>query len=397
MGVLRAWLNSWRDQEQEQNIMEQPIEIFRNSKILSDEELKEYYQSVFNCCDANKDGLVSIFELKNFLETQEHIDIPDNVLECLYNKFDTNKDRQLDFEEFLEMINDRTFKETFRNIANRVLRFIIVPQMNRKTLKLRRTVTVTGSYESEVKCNKNIVGMLIISIIQVIFFYTNRALCPTYQIEAALVFTPFKRQEIYRYVTYIFLHSDQMHLYGNVIVQIIIGIPLEMVHSWRVLVVYIVGAIGGCLTHSVLDRFTPHNNGLETISTLVGASGAVFSIITAHIASVIMNWREMTHPAVHLLIFGVVIAIDVVYNLFKLTPEDPISYVTHAGGAVVGLLFGVNILRNLRVKKIEKIIWFGCLITLSALFAVFITLDAVMDDPEMEINTFQEQEPVECP
>uniref|UniRef100_A0A6P7GR23 Rhomboid-related protein 1-like isoform X2 n=1 Tax=Diabrotica virgifera virgifera TaxID=50390 RepID=A0A6P7GR23_DIAVI len=307
MGVLSGWLDSSGDQEQDQNnIMEQPIEIFRNSKILSDEELKEYYLSVFNCCDANKDGLVSIFELKTFLETQEHIDIPDNVLECLYNKFDTNKDRQLDFEEFLLMINDKTFKDTFRNIA-----------------------------------------------------------------------------------------TSEMHLYSNVIVQIVIGIPLEMVHSWRVIVVYIVGAIGGCLAHSVLDRFTPHKFGLDTISTLRGASGGVFSIFTAHIASVIMNWREMTHPAVHLLIFGVVIAIDVVYSLFRLTPEDPSSYLAHAGGAVVGLLFGVNILRNLRVKKVEKIIWFACLITLSALFAVFITLDAVMKVPYIE-NNATIANPVKC-
>uniref|UniRef100_A0A6P7H8T5 Rhomboid-related protein 1-like isoform X1 n=1 Tax=Diabrotica virgifera virgifera TaxID=50390 RepID=A0A6P7H8T5_DIAVI len=396
MGVLSGWLDSSGDQEQDQNnIMEQPIEIFRNSKILSDEELKEYYLSVFNCCDANKDGLVSIFELKTFLETQEHIDIPDNVLECLYNKFDTNKDRQLDFEEFLLMINDKTFKDTFRNIATRVLRFIIVPQMNRKTLKLRRTVTVTGTYESEVKCNKNIVGMLLISCLQVILYYTNRALCPEYPIDNALMFTPLRRQEIYRYVTYIFTHSSEMHLYSNVIVQIVIGIPLEMVHSWRVIVVYIVGAIGGCLAHSVLDRFTPHKFGLDTISTLRGASGGVFSIFTAHIASVIMNWREMTHPAVHLLIFGVVIAIDVVYSLFRLTPEDPSSYLAHAGGAVVGLLFGVNILRNLRVKKVEKIIWFACLITLSALFAVFITLDAVMKVPYIE-NNATIANPVKC-
>lgn len=69
------------------------------------------------------------------------------------------------------------------------------------------------------------------------------------------------------------------HLAVNLLVQILLGIPLEMVHKgWRVLVVYLAGVIAGSMGTSLTD---PH-------VFLAGASGGVYSLIAAHIASVIM-------------------------------------------------------------------------------------------------------------
>ena len=63
------------------------------------------------------------------------------------------------------------------------------------------------------------------------------------------------------------------------IVQIFIGIPLEMVHGWwRVLVIYFAGVVAGSLGTSITDP----------TSKLAGASGGVYSLITAHIATIIM-------------------------------------------------------------------------------------------------------------
>uniref|UniRef100_A0A6P7H213 Uncharacterized protein LOC114345108 n=1 Tax=Diabrotica virgifera virgifera TaxID=50390 RepID=A0A6P7H213_DIAVI len=88
-------------------------------KILNNPELHEFFKSVFNRCDTDKNGVVSVNELRTFLETQEEVEIPDDVLESLYRKFDKNKDRQLDFVEFLDMLTNRTFKETFYNVADK--------------------------------------------------------------------------------------------------------------------------------------------------------------------------------------------------------------------------------------------------------------------------------------
>lgn len=63
-----------------------------------------------------------------------------------------------------------------------------------------------------------------------------------------------------------------------------LGLPLEMVHKWwRVGIVYIAGVVAGSLASSITD---PH-------SYLAGASGGVYALLAAHLASVAINWSEM--------------------------------------------------------------------------------------------------------
>lgn len=70
-----------------------------------------------------------------------------------------------------------------------------------------------------------------------------------------------------------------MHLVVNLVVQIFLGVPLEMVHGWwRVLLIYFTGVVAGSLGTSITD---PR-------AKLAGASGGVYSIITAHIATIIL-------------------------------------------------------------------------------------------------------------
>jgi len=70
-----------------------------------------------------------------------------------------------------------------------------------------------------------------------------------------------------------------MHISFNILMQLVIGIPLEMVHKWwRVMIVYLAGVIAGSLATSVTD---PH-------IYLAGASGGVYALIFAHLASMII-------------------------------------------------------------------------------------------------------------
>ena len=62
-------------------------------------------------------------------------------------------------------------------------------------------------------------------------------------------------------------------------VQVVLGIPLEMVHSWwRVLIIYLAGVTAGSLGTSVAD---------PTVY-LAGASGGVYALLLAHIASLML-------------------------------------------------------------------------------------------------------------
>lgn len=65
----------------------------------------------------------------------------------------------------------------------------------------------------------------------------------------------------------------------NVIAQLLLGVPLEMVHKWwRVLTIYMLGVLSGSLLTSITD---------PTVK-LVGASGGVYSVITAHFATLLI-------------------------------------------------------------------------------------------------------------
>lgn len=70
-----------------------------------------------------------------------------------------------------------------------------------------------------------------------------------------------------------------MHLCTNLFVQLALGIPLEMVHHWwRLLIVYMAGVIAGSLGTSVADPNV----------FLAGASGGVYALLLAHLASLIL-------------------------------------------------------------------------------------------------------------
>ena len=45
-----------------------------------------------------------------------------------------------------------------------------------------------------------------------------------------LIFHPLKKYEVWRFVTYMFVHSGYFHIIFNVLIQLALGIPLEMVH-----------------------------------------------------------------------------------------------------------------------------------------------------------------------
>lgn len=177
-----------------------------------------------------------------------------------------------------------------------------------------------------------------------------------------LMFDPQRRKEVWRFVTYLFVHIGYEHLLFNLAVQIFLGVILEMVHErWRVLTIYFAGIVAGSLGTSV---FNP------TVK-LAGASGGVYALITAHIVTVILNWKHMQYPPTQLLGFLIVIITDMatgVHSAYNNKVED-ISYVAHGCGALAGLLVGFPVLRKLSEDKKKRWFQYVGLILLVALIA----------------------------
>jgi len=126
--------------------------------------------------------------------------------------------------------------------------------------------------------------------------------------------------------------------------------------AWRVAAVYLSGVLAGSLWTSVLN----------SVVFLSGASGGVYALITAHLGTVIMNHREMSHPWLRVGVVTLTAATDIgVYiyqTVFLGQPAKPVSYPAHIAGAVSGLLVGVLCLRNLSWEPHQRIIWIACLV-----------------------------------
>lgn len=73
-----------------------------------------------------------------------------------------------------------------------------------------------------------------------------------------------------------FVHKGVSHILANILMQLMLGLPLEIVHKWRIVVVYLCGVLAGSIGTSLT---TPH-------IYLVGASAGVYALLTAHLADV---------------------------------------------------------------------------------------------------------------
>lgn len=148
-------------------------------------------------------------------------------------------------------------------------------------------------------------------------------------------------RQIWRYLTYSFVHAGLFHVTFNILVQLVLGIPLEMVHAaWRVAAVYLSGVLAGSLWTSVIKPGV----------FLSGASGGVYALITAHLGTVIMNHREMSHPWLRVGVVSLTAATDVCVYIYQTAvlgqPAKPVSYPAHIAGAVAGLLVRRSVLQS---------------------------------------------------
>ena len=216
-----------------------------------------------------------------------------------------------------------------------------------------------------------------------------------------LVYNPGKRYQAWRFFTYSFVHSGIEHIFVNIILQLLVGPVLEMTNSWwRVGLVYVVGVVSGSLAMSVI----------HPEAFLAGASGGVYALACAHLAAILLNWREdslilrqrlrnkkATSPTFgkivrvgRVLVVGGIIGVDIVTAIASSVSgvKNSTSYTAHTAGVVMGMLVGIIILKNRRVQFWEQ--WLRLVsCTLAAVFLlvmIFINIFAtnlfIADDTE---------------
>ncbi|XP_017138113.1 protein rhomboid isoform X1 [Drosophila miranda] len=197
--------------------------------------------------------------------------------------------------------------------------------------------------------------------------------------DSMFIYRPDKRHEIWRFLCYMVLHAGWLHLGFNVAVQLLFGLPLEMVHgSTRIACIYFSGVLAGSLGTSIFDP--------EVF--LVGASGGVYALLAAHLANVLLNYHQMRYGVVRLLHILVFVSFDFGFAIYAryagedvllsssaaddvqqhhAATEAAVSFVAHLAGAVAGLTIGLLVLKSFEQKLHENLLWWIALGTYSAL------------------------------
>lgn len=250
------------------------------------------------------------------------------------------------------------------------------------------------AYAEEFTCNPPTVFMLAITALQTGFFvYLSVHLSDAHGLEitwdgpvpycSVLIYNPYRRWEAWRYLTYMFVHIGIAHYVFNMIMQLLVGVFLEMeqegwIGSLRVLAVYLAGVLAGSLGTSLTDPNT----------YVAGASGGVYSLIAAHLATVLINWSEDNTVKIRKVIhtpltrtvritFIVILTMhDVaiaVYSKYFSDAPNRTGFMGHLCGACAGLLVGVFALQNRRVRKWEPVMQWICL----AIFMLLVTFAVV--------------------
>ena len=150
-------------------------------------------------------------------------------------------------------------------------------------------------YADTFKCWPPPYFIMLVSIIEVLCFVYHLLTNPpnaSVPIDSIFIYRPDKKHEIWRFIFYMLLHASWIHLTFNLIVQVLIGIPLEMVHgSGRIACIYFAGVLAGSLGTSIFDKN----------AFLCGSSGGVYALLAAHLANIMLNYSNMEYGIVRLL------------------------------------------------------------------------------------------------
>ncbi|KRY91629.1 Protein rhomboid [Trichinella pseudospiralis] len=184
--------------------------------------------------------------------------------------------------------------------------------------------------------------------------------------QTAFTYRPDKRTEIWRFIFYILVHARWVHLLFNCIVQLLVGLPLEIVHGRKaVAIVYMAGVLAGSMAMSIYDSEV----------CLVGASGGVYALMAAHISNLFLNFSCLECRTLRIFSIILVALTDIgfsIWNRFQASNfvDFPSSYVAHLAGSVAGFVVGLIVLKNFGQHLDDQFIWW---ISLSLCVASMLT------------------------
>jgi len=182
------------------------------------------------------------------------------------------------------------------------------------------------------------------------------------------------KYQIWRFLTPVFLHANFLHLFFNVISQLMIGSQVEkVIGTGKMVIVYFMCAIGGNLFGA-----------LTSDALAVGASTAISGLLGCFIGFIIVNWHRID-PNTRCFMICMVSFIIIINILFGAGGQggsvrtNQVDTSGHLGGLISGVLVGMALIRPMggvfggfetKVKNIGYILSFAYFIGCAVLFYV---------------------------
>jgi rhomboid-related protein 1/2/3 len=322
-------------------------------------------EKVFNSTDKDNSGFISRVELSRMLD-EINFKMTGNRekdVQIMMFQVDTNSDGKISKQEFFTALTnpDARTKWGPDNYSFNFAMKLIARNHAANPAMLEKI--------NQQNCWPPPVFMVLISVIElgVFLHYSeqecdgapsgglySKSECPQ-SFSSVLAYRMCCRNEAWRFLSYALAHAGWGHLAYNLIIQLLFGVYLEVVNGpFRVLLVYIMGTLAGSMTSSIFDP----------TANVVGASGAVYTLVGAWVAFTTINWDTWDGARKYLLaaFLGVLTCLDfgsAIYSRYN-GEDSNISFAGHMGGFLMGVTFGTYILKNDTLSGIEVYFkWFG--------------------------------------
>ena len=211
----------------------------------------------------------------------------------------------------------------------------------------------------------------ILTIVQIVLFYSVSDQRTRFGWRVPLI-----AGREYGVLSYVLAHVDELHLWGNMLSQLIAGVIVEGFEgTLRLQVVYWTSAVAAAGFEVAL--FTP--TVARPSIVLLGASGAIYGITLVGLAIAILNRRLVIFPCIIYTLYAFILLIQLLM-LLDANAAQNVAHGAHFAGSICGLLVGLAIGRNLRVfaweqtlKLISGIV--AAIAILTVLFLAFMNYD----------------------
>ncbi|CAN7985423.1 unnamed protein product [Ixodes pacificus] len=213
------------------------------------------------------------------------------------------------------------------------------------------------------------IGQLVTLVYHSTWCCPNPAKATSYfRYDDKLIMSSERQVEIWRCFSYVLLQIDTFPMISNTVAHVLACMPFSAIHSaWKIPFIYFLGSLMTALTGF-----------LSKSPFMVGASGAIYAVLWAHVADVVFNYGQFKNNVPRIVIVATFTAIDY-YGALRWRSQHDIVALPHLAGIIAGITLGRDVLRNRAPTKREcRVIWVWCLSYLT--FFIFCIVHGVFLD-----------------